>query len=87
MTLCAGRGLSFRPYLLAKAAQGLLCGTVMAVLLALKPTWLGPTNGVILDAILAVTALRDISIPDLVTNGVFMVGWVLSLVGNRRQDV
>ncbi len=86
MTLCAGRGLSFKPYLIAKAVQGILCGTVMAVILTLKPAWLGPADGVILDAILAVTALRDISVPDLITNGVFMVGWILSLVGKRGHD-
>ena len=86
MTLCAGRGLSFKPYLIAKAVQGVLCGGVMAVILTLKPAWLGPADGALLDAILAVTALRDISVPDLMTDGVFMAGWALSLTGHKRQN-
>lgn len=85
MTLCAGRGLSFKPYLIAKAVQGILCGAVMAAILTLKPAWLNPADGVILDAILAFTSLRDISVPALITNGVFMAGWVLSRVGKREQ--
>ena len=85
MTLCAGRGLSFKSYLIAKMFQGILCGMVMAVILALKPAWLNPADGVILDAILAFTSLRDISVPALITNGVFMTGWVLSRVGRRGE--
>jgi hypothetical protein len=85
MTLCAGRGLSFKPYLIAKAFQGILCGVVMAAILTLKPAWLNPADGVLLDAILAFTSLRDISLPDLITNGVFMAGWVLSRVGRRGE--
>ena len=85
MTLCAGRGLSFKPYLIAKAVQGILCGAVMAAILTLKPAWLNPADGVILDAILAFTSLRDISVPALITNGVFMAGWVLSRVGRRGE--
>lgn len=86
MTLCAGRGISFRPYFIAKAIQGLLCGLVMAVILILKPAWLTPDDGVILNAILAFTSLRDITIPTLITNGVFMAGWILSWVGKRKRD-
>ena len=85
MTLCAGRGLSFKPYVIAKAFQGILCGLVMAAILTLKPAWLNPADGVILDAILAFTSLRDISVPALITNGVFMAGWVLSRVGKRGE--
>ncbi len=83
MTLCAGRGLSFKPYLIAKAFQGILCGIIMAAILTLKPAWLNPADGVILDAILAFTSWKDISVPALITNGVFMAGWVLSRVGRR----
>jgi len=86
MTLCAGRGISFKPYFIAKALQGLLCGLVMAVILILKPAWLTPDDGVILNAILAFTSLRDITIPTLITNGVFMAGWILSWVGKRKRD-
>lgn len=86
MTLCAGRGLSFKPYIIAKAVQGILCGGIMAAILTLRPAWLNPADGVIMDAILAFTSLRDISIPALITNGVFMAGWVLSRVGTKRGN-
>ena len=57
----------------------------MAAILTLKPAWLNPADGVLLDAILAFTSLRDISLPDLITNGVFMAGWILSRVGRRGE--
>ena len=78
ITLCGGRGLSFRPYLLAKAAQGLLCGGVMALLLTLNPTLAHGAGDAVTDAILAFTSLKDITIPALLTDGVFITGWVLS---------
>ena len=80
MTLCGGRGLSFKPYLIAKGVQGLLCGAVMAAILTLHPRWLHISEGVVMDAILAFTSLRDISLPALLTDGVFTAGWVLSRV-------
>ena len=82
MTLCGGRGLSFKPYLLAKAVQGLLCGGAMAAILTLKPAWITPSEGAVMHAILAFTSLRDIPVPALVTDGVFMAGWILSRVGS-----
>ena len=78
MTLCGGRGLSFKPYLIAKAAQGLLCAGMMAAILSLRPEWVHPAEGAVVDAILAFTSLRDISAPALLTDGVFIAGWVLS---------
>lgn len=86
MTLCSGRDLSFRPYLLAKAFQGVLCGGVMAVILNLRPQWINAAEGAVVDAILAFTSLRDISFPALLTNGVFMMGWILSRLGGRGQE-
>ncbi len=80
MTLCGGRGLSFKPYLIAKSVQGVLCGGIMAAILTLRPEWIHPAEGAVMDAILAFTSLRDISVPALVTDGVFMAGWVLSRV-------
>lgn len=86
MTLCGGRGLSFKPYLLAKALQGLLCGGIMAVILNLRPQWINPAEGAVMDAILAFTSLRDIPIPALLTDGVFMMGWILSRVNSWTGD-
>lgn len=80
MTLCGGRGLSFRPYLIAKGVQGVLCGVFIAAILTIRPNWINPADGAVMDAILAFTSLRDISVPALVTDGVFMAGWILSRV-------
>ena len=86
MTLCAGRGLSFKPYILAKTAQGLLCGAVMAAILLLRPQWIRVSNDAVMDAILAFTALKDISIPALLTDGIFMMGWVISRTRSWRKN-
>ncbi len=85
MTLCGGRGLSFKPYLIAKGVQGILCGGVMAVILTLKPDWINPAEGAIMDALYAFASLKDISVPALITNGAFMAGWVLSRVKSWRR--
>ena len=86
MTLCGGRGLSFKPYLIAKGAQGLLCGGVMAAILTLKPDWINSAEGAVMDAILAFTSLRDISIPALLTDGIFVIGWILSRLGGGKGN-
>lgn len=85
MTLCGGRGISFKPYLLAKAAQGLLCGIVMAVLLRWHPDLLTPAEGRISDAIAVFTSLRDIPVPALLSDGIFVAGWTLSYAGKGRD--
>ena len=90
IALCGGRGLSFRPYLLAKIAQGFLAGVVMAVILTcLGPTLLAPGQGVMapghdtlvgaVDALAALAALRDVSVPALISDVIFILGWI----GNR----
>lgn len=81
MTLCGGRGLSFRPYLLAKAAQGLLCGGVTALLLRWFPALLTSPDGGVTDAILVFTSLRSFTVPALVTDTLFVGGWILSRGG------
>ena len=77
MTLCGGRGLSFKPYFLAKAFQGLLCGVVTAVILRWFPTLMNPAEGVVTDAILVFMSMKDISVPALLTDGLFVVGWLI----------
>ena len=84
MTLCGGRGLSFKPYLLAKALQGVLCGVVTAVILRWFPGLMGPADGVVTDAILVFMSMKDIPLPALVTDGVFVAGWVISRVEKWR---
>jgi hypothetical protein len=85
MTLCGGRGISFKPYLLAKAFQGLLCGGVTAVILRWFPALMGETEGIITDAILVFTSMKDISLPALLTDGGFMAGWLLSRMRKNRR--
>ena len=85
MTLCGGRGLSFRPYLLAKAAQGLLCGGVTALLLRCFPALLTSAEGGVTDAILVFTSLRSFTIPALVTDTLFVAGWILTQAGSERS--
>ena len=84
MTLCGGRGLSFKPYLLAKAFQGLLCGVVTAVILRWFPALVSPAEGVVTDAVLVFLSVKDITIPALLSNGLFVAGWVISRVEKWR---
>lgn len=86
MTLCGGRGLSFKPYVIAKAVQGILCGVIMAAILTLRPDWINPVEGVVMDAILAFASLRDIPIPALLTDFFFMAGWILSRIGSWGKN-
>ncbi|MBE6586705.1 MAG: hypothetical protein E7645_09375 [Ruminococcaceae bacterium] len=45
MTLCGGRGLSFKPYIIAKALQGILCGGAMWIILSVAdPSTLPPLS-------------------------------------------
>ena len=77
MTLCGGRGLSFRPYLLAKAFQGLLCGVVTWGILRWFPSLTDPGAGVVADAILVLVSKKGQGVPALLANGLFLVGWVV----------
>jgi sporulation integral membrane protein YlbJ len=86
MTLCGGRGLSFKPYLLAKGVQGLLCGGVTAVILRWFPALMTPAEGLVTDAILAFMSMKEISLPALLTDGVFVSGWILSTVRGWRGE-
>ncbi|MBP3667738.1 MAG: hypothetical protein J6K29_11910 [Clostridia bacterium] len=85
MTLCGGRGLSFKPYLLAKAVQGLLCGMVTAAVLRWFPSLLSPAEGLVTDAILAFMSMKEIPLPALLTDGIFVSGWILSTVRGWRS--
>ena len=87
------RGLSFKPYLVAKVVQGLLCGGVTAIILRWFPALMTPAEGLVTDAILAFMSMKDIPLPALLTDGVFVAGWILSTVrgwqsgnlGNPRE--
>ena len=84
MTLCGGRGLSFKPYLIAKAFQGVLCGVVTAVILRWFPSVMRPAEGMITDAILVFMSMKDVTMPALLTDGLFLAGWGISRVEKWR---
>ncbi len=46
LSVCEGKGLSLRPYLLAKLVQGILCAAVFGILLSIFPNILIPASGV-----------------------------------------
>lgn len=87
MTLCGGRGLSFKPYLLAKALQGLLCGGGMWVILSLiDPADLPPLSEAVAYLIPSVSELVSVS-PFLITSThVGLILGVLILVYRRFRS-
>lgn len=95
LSLCGGRGLSFKPYLIAKVAQALIAGVAMALLLRYgNPAWfsLGEQSvmgvgGTIGEALRTVRSLKEISIPALIGDGAFIAGWLLSEVRRWSRDV
>jgi hypothetical protein len=78
IALCGGRGLSFKPYLLAKGLQGVLCAVVMAALLRWNPSLMNSSDGVVTDAILSFMSMKSITLPVIVTDVVFVLGWIIS---------
>ena len=84
MALCGGRGLSFKPYLIAKALQGILCAAVMIVVLRVSdPAQLIPETDTVVDTLFTIgTSWKDIQVPCIVTNTLFIVGW-LTVVWRR----
>lgn len=81
MTLCGGRGLSMRPYILAKGAQALLCGVTMGIILFVHdPAWLTPQTDTVVDTVITLsTVIKDWSIPEALSNGGLILGWMVSL--------
>ena len=43
-----------------------------------------PAEGLVTDAILAFMSMKDITLPALLTDGVFVAGWVISRVEKWR---
>ena len=92
LSLCGGRGLSFKPYFLAKAAQAVVAGVAMSILLRYgnlawfsidepNATGVGSTLG---EALRTVRSLKEISVPALIGDGAFIAGWLLSEVRRWR---
>ena len=85
IALCSGRGISFKPYLLAKAVQGGLCALVTVVILQWNPSLLDTSDGVVTDAILAFMSMKSITFPIIVTDVVFVLGWIVSRARAGRR--
>lgn len=87
MTLCGGRGLSFKPYLCAKALQGFLCGVVMILLLRLvDPAWLTPATDTVVGTLLDMTAgFRLPALPTVLSHIGLMLGGFLHLKGHNKS--
>ncbi len=86
MTLCGGRGLSLRPYFIAKAVQGLLCAAVMGILwMVLDASFLMPSEETVVDTVITIgTSFKDWTVPALLSNGGFIVAWLISLCRRWR---
>lgn len=86
MTLCGGRGISFRPYLIAKAAQGLLCGAVMILVLRIAdPAWLTTDTDTVVGTLLDMTAeLRLPTLPRMLSHLGLMAGGALYVREKRK---
>lgn len=87
MTLCAGRGLSLKPYVIAKLFQGILCAVCMAAVITFcDPAWLTPASDTVIETIMMMGwSLRDITVPALVTDSLFVTGWLISRVRGWRE--
>ncbi len=90
MTLCSGRGLSFKPYLLAKAAQGLLSAGIMALILHMsEPGWLSPAADRMVKTLLDLGGAwksSALTLPALVGDTGFILGWLIWMVRRWRAD-
>ena len=78
MTLCSGRGISFKPYVLAKLFQGVLCALLMGLVLWFAPdSFLSPDANTIFEtAYFTIGEMKEITLPGIITNGVFVCGWI-----------
>lgn len=85
MALCGGRGLSFRPYLLAKTFQGLLCGVITWGLLRLHPALLAPENQPVIRLMHGFASARELpSWVALFADGCFILGWLFTIIVGRK---
>ncbi len=79
MTICGGRGLSFKPYIIAKALQGVMCGVAMWVLLSvIDPADLPPLSEAV--AVLIPT-FSEMGMVSSWLTALSSAGMVLGLVG------
>lgn len=82
--ICAGRHISLRPYITAKAVQAILCGAVMALILCAFPDWLSPDADTVVRTLLDLGDLWQTarpSVPAALANAGFILSWLISLAG------
>ena len=65
---------------ISKAFQGVLCGVATAVILRWFPTFMRPAEGIVTDAILVFMSMKDVTVPALLSDGLFVAGWMISRV-------
>ncbi len=86
--ICAGRHISLRPYITAKAVQAILCGAVMALILCAFPDWLSPDADTVVRTLLDLGDLWQTarpSVPAALANAGFILSWLISLAGRWRR--
>ena len=90
ITLASGRGLSFKPYLLAKLAQGLLSAGIMTVLLHIAaPDWLSPAADTMVKTILDLSGAwksAGMTVPALVSNVGFVLSWAVWMAQKWKES-
>ena len=87
-SICAGRGISLRPYILAKAIQSVLCAACMALILYAFPDWLSPDADTVVRTLLDLSDLWQaarISVPAALADAGFILGWLISLVRHWKR--
>ena len=86
MTLCGGRGLSFKPYFIAKILQGILCGGVMWLLLSvMDPSDLPPLSETVAEILPTISELGLISPPLTLFSHVGLVAGTGLTLWHRRS--
>ena len=86
--ICAGRHISLRPYITAKAVQAILCSAVMALILCAFPDWLSPDADTVVRTLLDLGDLWQTarpSVPAALANAGFILSWLISLAGRWRR--
>ena len=86
--ICAGRHISLRPYITAKAVQAILCGAVMALILCAFPDWLSPDADTVVRTLVGLGDLWQTarpSVPAALANAGFILSWLISLAGRWRR--
>jgi sporulation integral membrane protein YlbJ len=75
ITICSGRGISFKPYFIAKAAQGLLCAFYVGIFIRFFPT-----SDILFAEMRQVGAIKNAVINSAFVCCVFFVATVLPLM-------